>query len=196
MSVTSSNPCDYSLLTPEQKAMVVTQEKWEGMSAKQQQFFMNITADAAHLGVPIGTLQVDSISIAGETLGPDGKRFATQSELVLTGNTGDLSKFLQGSSSGFDSWSRNVLVGWPHKGYSANYRQSSDTWSMQINLNLRGSEIDIDPYNPAVGLIGGLAHLFLQAIPNFVTRGDTNPFSARTALLGSGVKLGDPCTGH
>ena len=100
-----------------------------------QQEFVDITSDAAALGVPLNGLQVSTITIAGQG--------SNQTEVNFTGDTTALVNWLNNSSA-FTSQAQDPMVGPPHPGYTGNYRQNTTTWSMQINTNAAGAQIDID----------------------------------------------------
>jgi RHS repeat-associated protein len=188
----SSNPCAFGNLTATQQGMV-NSATWGGFSAAQQQEFMDITDDAAFLGVPLGGLTITNITIAA----PGG---ASQTEVNFGGDTAALTQWLDGTSSGFTCQSATVCPNWsafvgsPHPGYTGNYRQNGPMWSMQINTNATGAQIDIDPFNPAGGPTGLLGHAGQVGLHR-ITNGDTNPFSVRNALNKRGINTGAPCTG-
>ena len=181
-----ANPCAWGNLGTSQQGMV-TQSVWSGFSAAQQQEFMDITLDAAAIGVNLSGLQLASITIAGE----NGQ---TQTEVNFTGNTSQLIASLQAGS--FTSNTTDGMVGKAHEGFDGNYRQNTLTWSMQVNTNSGGAQIDIDPFNPAGGLAGLITHGLLQVLPNKITGKDTNPFTAAGALAKRKINMGAPCTGH
>ncbi len=182
----TKNPCNWTSLTPAQQAML-SPDMWNSLSAAAQQQFIDVTTDAAALGMPLNGLTVSTITVAGEN-------GASQTEVNLSGNTEALKRWLD-SSNMFTSSQQDPLAGAPHSGYDGNYRQNTLTWSMQVNTRADGVQIDIDPWNPAAGLAGLVGHGLLQFIPNRVTRGDTNPFRTRNALQRR-FQMGDPCTGN
>ncbi len=59
-----------------------------------------------------------------------------------------------------------------HPGYNLSYRQTTETWSMQISFNpaTRNLQIDIDPHNPMRNFF---AHA-VDVIYNTITSTDTN----------------------
>lgn len=116
----------------------------------------------------------------------------TQTNLNFEGTTDNLVDFLNTPGSGFTSMEQDAMVGLPHAGYDGNYRQNGTTWSMQINTNGLGAQIDIDPFNPADGLFGGIAHLVDVGRNNWRHR-DTDPFKTAKALGKRGVNVGEPC---
>jgi RHS repeat-associated protein len=186
-STSSTNPCAFSRLSGAQQAMLANLN-WAGTNAAQEQLFVDITADASSLGVPLAGLTVSSITIARQ----DG---ASQTELNLSGSTTALIDWLNNSGA-FTSEAQDWMVGAPHQGYTGNYRQNVTTWSMQINTSSTGAQIDIDPFNPSDGLAGLALHGIVQWLPNRIIGGDTNPFATRSALAKRGVNVGAPCTGN
>jgi len=182
------NPCSWANLSQAQQGML-NAPMWTTASKEAQQEFMDVSLDAAAIGVPLDGLTISTVTIAGQN-------GAAQTEVNFTGNTANLVKWLD-TSGVFTSNQQDPLVGAPHAGYTGNYRQNTLTWSMQINTNGGGAQIDIDPYNPAYGLAGLLGHGLFQVIPNLLTGGDTNPFRTRSALQqGQRANMGAPCTGN
>ena len=189
------NPCNFNSLGANQQGML-TPGNWVNYSAQQQQLFMDITTDAASIGLSLAGLSVQSITIARQN--------GNQTELNLSGNVAALIDWLNGVGSGtFTSSAQDPMVGPAHSGFTGNYRQNGMTWSMQVETAVtdvqtgQGNvQIDIDPYNPSDGLFGMFGHGVLQWLPNKITKSDTNPFRTRSALINKGVSVGSPCTGN
>jgi hypothetical protein len=72
-------------------------------------------------------------------------------------------------------------------------RQNERFWSMQINTNNSGFQIDVDPANPAYDLTGLFGHVG-QVMRNGITRTDTSPGALRKALSGRGIDSWGLCT--
>src|SRR2546427_647183 len=121
------NPCDYDNLSGAQQGMV-SEDLWGTFMANQQQMFVNVTADAAALGLDLTGLTLSGITQADVTTHIDatGKVvFDTMSEVVFSGDTTRLIAQLNGSSL----FSGNQPFA--HEGYPGNYRQNTAMWARQ-----------------------------------------------------------------
>jgi hypothetical protein len=99
------------------------------------------------------------------------------------------------AADGFDCYP-GQLVGAPHKNpgdplpgggygrFGGNCRQDVGTNSLQVNFNVSSgtAQVDIDPYNPAYGLLFLGLHGFLQVLGNKISGGDTNYATVQSAL--------------
>ena len=170
-------------LTPAQKALLGT-TAYSSLSSAQQIVFLTDTADAAALGINLAGLTVSAIDVAG-TIGSNGQK-ESQTELNLSGSGAAVAGLTNSLGANFSSWPSSLMVGSPHSGFTGNFRQNTPTWSMQINTNASGAQIDIDPYNPNSGAF--LGHWW-DVARNKLTGGDTNYANAASALGKRGVTV-------
>jgi hypothetical protein len=81
-----------------------------------------------------------------------------------------------------------------NNGNLGNYRQNGAMWSMQVNVNAGGAQIDIDQWNPNWGLVPLGGHLYNVAQHHF-GKTDTNQTSVANALSNRNVGVTKGCTG-
>jgi RHS repeat-associated protein len=154
---------------------------WSNLTPFQQAAFLNFTANAAATGVDLSGFTVSSLAQDRVVLG-----------VARGANTREFLGTLEGNAN-FVSRATDPLVGAPHEGYSHNFRQGVARYSMQINVSETSIEIDIDLYNPAMGLAPLVGHGVLEVLPNSVLNSRTNPYQVGAGLRDRGVNLGHDC---
>ena len=146
---------------------------------------INVVADAAALGIDLSNLTLQSVG--------DGKN---GSEVVFSGSQQTMQNFVIPQSSSFsqpNTFSCNLPL--THNGYTNNCRQNTVMWSMQINTNATGLEIDIDRWNPNAGALPFFPHFFWDDLVNGHLRNrDTNQNRVAGILDGKGIDV-PRCTG-
>jgi RHS repeat-associated protein len=154
------------------------------ITAAANQALQSVGVNLSQLG---GTM---TMQIAGEP-NPAGGTY-TETELNITGiDVGTLinamcnSGFYNNGTSTAPQCPGNTGATWevgkPHKypgggRYSGNFRSPGWQHSVQVNTTLQNggaAQIDVDPFNPAAGLVGMLGHFFFQVLPNTLTGGDS-----------------------
>jgi RHS repeat-associated protein len=162
-----------------QKQMLGDFEWWK-MTPFEQAAFLNFTATAAATGVDLSGFTVSSLAqdrvVLGVAPGADTEEFLGA---------------LQGNAN-FVSSKTDPMVGPVHAGYTHNFRQAVARYSMQINVSATSVEIDIDLYNPAMGLAPLVGH-GAEVLTNSVFNARTNPYQVGAGLRERGVNLGHNC---
>jgi RHS repeat-associated protein len=146
-----------------------------------------ITGAAQSVGLDLNNFQNFSVQIVGSN-------GATETELNMTGTRADVQQLINsmcaadfystGDGACPNGATSSGVVGTPHDGYTGNFRQPGATGSLQVNTNLSAGAIqmDVDPFNPAAGPLGVLAHSILQWLPNKIT-GMDNSYGCPSAPL-------------
>lgn len=153
---------------------------WSDLTRGAQVTFLNFTAVATSLGMPLRDLTLDSID---------------QDRMFFTGaGAASLTSWLQ-SSSMFTSSVDNPFVGANHPGMSNNFRQDVAWTSMQVGTGTRNGgvvEIDIDYGNSAGNFISFLGHA-PEVSQNRLLGRQTDSYVIADRLRARGVSLGHDC---
>jgi RHS repeat-associated protein len=170
---------------PSEYGSLVSEGQWDDLSRDERVAFLNFTAVAAAVNMPLDGWVLMAVV--------RDRMFLATASTANNSPVQGLTLWLT-SSPNFTSTSVDPLVGPVHSGMEANFRQNVPWYAMQVNTNSRSGivEIDIDYANPAWGVLPLIGHSLEVSFNRLLGR-TTDPYRVADALRIRGISVGHDC---